>query len=164
MKTIFLIIVIALGIIFFPLPSFASCAAPSPIGDEFENFVNADTVFIGTVIDIYNPHLEEHLGIQEYDTITFDVKRIIKGSIDEGKVITGHDSVGYRDFIMGKSYLVYAFGQLNSVGQCTPPILLSDPSSTLYYEIGHNLPYVIAFTIGGIFVSVIAARKIVNPH
>ncbi|MBS3925086.1 MAG: hypothetical protein KGZ34_00110 [Nitrosarchaeum sp.] len=144
MKTILLIIII--GIVFLPISAHASCGAPPPLGAEYYNFQQADVVFVGTVIDIYNPHPEIHPGTEEYDTITFDVTRILKGDADDGTVTSGHNSIQYSDFEIGKSYLVYAFGDKRSVSICTPPVLL-DESQITTSDFIYYVPLILVVTI-----------------
>ena len=159
MKTRFLIIFIMIcGFAFFPAPASASCAAPPIIGAEFYNFEKAHVVFVGTVTDIYNPHPEIHTGTEEYDTITFDVLRILKGDVGDGAVRSNHDSGGYRGFEVGETYLVFAFAGIREVSQCTSPILLSDTDAPTLLEAGYYLPFV-AIGAGTIMSFVIIKRK-----
>jgi len=146
------------GFVFLPIPAFASCAAPPLIGAEFYNFDRAHVVFVGTVTDIYNPHPDIHTGTEEYDTITFDVIRVLKGNVGDGTVRTDHDSGGYNKFEIGKSYLIYAFSGIREVSQCTPPILLSGESTLTLLDAQYYIPFVLAGMIV-IFVSVIIVRK-----
>lgn len=143
MKTRLMIVIgMILPSVFFPAPALASCAAPTT-GAEFFNFEKASTVFVGTVTDIYNPHPEIHTGTEEYDTITFDVVRVLKGDAGDGTVRSGHDSAGYRGFEVGKTYLVYAFSPVREVSQCTPPKLLSGDSALTIHDAGLYLPYIL---------------------
>ena len=142
---------------YMPFPAFASCGSPPIIGADFYNFDNAHVVFVGTVTDIYNPHPEIHTGIEEYDTISFDVIRVLKGDVCDGTIRTGHDSVGYNQFKVGESYLVYAFGGIRDVSQCTPPILLSDASTLTIHEI---VNYYVLILLIGVIVTIIIIVKI----
>ncbi len=159
MKTKLLIPVMIFGIMFFPIPAHASCSAPPVIGAEFYNFERAHVVFVGTVIDIYNPHPDIHPGTEEYDTITFDVTRVLKGDVGDGTVRTGHDSVGYGKFEIGKSYLVYAFGGIRDVSQCTPPILLSAESVLTLHEAGYYIPFVLIGVIAIVPVVIVWRKR-----
>ncbi|MDH3203676.1 MAG: hypothetical protein OEL81_03225 [Nitrosopumilus sp.] len=159
MKTILLIIFgIISGFVFIPIPAYASCAAPPLFAAEFYNFDRAHAVFVGTVTDIYNPHPEIHTGIEEYDTITFDVLRVLKGDVEDGTVRSNHDSGGYRGFEIGKTYLVFAFAGIREVSQCTSPILLSDADAPTLLEGGYYLPFV-AIGAGTIMTFVMIRRK-----
>lgn len=141
----FVIFTIAGGL---PFPAFAaSCQPPPMIVGDFYNFDRAHVVFVGTVTDVYNPHPEIHTGTEEYDTITFDMIRVLKGDTGDGTIRTGHDSGGFVKFEMGETYLVYAFGGIRDVGQCTPPILLSNASSLTIHEIV-NYYYILILLIG----------------
>lgn len=146
------------GFVFFPIPAHASCVAPPIIGAEFYNFEKAHVVFVGTVTDIHNPHPEIHPGTEEYDTITFDVIRVLKGDVGDETVRTGHDSVGYREFELGETYLVYAFAGIREVSQCTPPIILSSKSTPTIHESGYYLPYVLVGLVA-VVLNVIIWRK-----
>jgi len=139
---ILIIFTMVCGFAFFPVPAHASCAAPPLLAAEFFNFDRAHVVFVGTVTDIYNPHPEIHTGTEEYDTITFDVHRTMKGDAVDGTVRSGHDSTGYRGFEVGKTYLVFAFDGIHDVSQCTPPILLSGADVPTMFEAGYYLPFV----------------------
>ena len=155
---ILIILIMICGFVFFPDPVSASCAAPPTIGAEFYNFEKAHVVFVGTVTDIYNPHPEIHTGTEEYDTITFDVLRVLKGDIEDGTVRSNHDSGGYRGFEVGETYLVFAFAGIREVSQCTPPILLSDAYVPTLLEAEYYLPFV-AIGSGTIMAFVIIRRK-----
>lgn len=155
---VLIIFVMICGIIFFPIPTHASCAAPPLFATEFFNFDRAHVVFVGIVTDIYNPHPEIHTGTEEYDTITFDVDRTLKGDSGDGTVRSNHDSGGYRDFEVGKTYLVFAFAGIREVSQCTPPILLSDVDTPTLLEGGYYLPFV-AIGASVIMVFVVIRRK-----
>ena len=160
MKTRLLTIIIVLSMVFvfFPIPVFASCGTPPPIGAEFSNFDKAQTVFVGTVTNVYNPHPDIHPGTEEYDTITFDVIRVLKGDVDDGTVRSGHDSTGFRGFEVGKTYLVYAFTGIHEVSQCTPPILLSGESALTIHDGSYYLPYLLIVLVAAV-PSVIIWRK-----
>ena len=159
MKTRLLMIIgMISGIVFVPVPTFASCAAPPIIGAEFYNFDRAHVVFVGTVTDIHNPHPEIHTGTEEYDTITFDVIRTLKGDVGDGTVRSNHDSGGYLGFEVGKAYLVFAFAGIREVSQCTPPMLLSDADAPTLLEGRYYLPFV-AIGAGSIMAFVIIRRK-----
>jgi hypothetical protein len=159
MKTKLLMIIgMISGIVFVPVPAFASCAAPPLIGAEFYNFDRAHVVFVGTVTDIYNPHPEIHTGTEEYDTVTFDVIRTLKGDDGDGTVRSNHDSGGYRGFEVGKAYLVFAFAGIREVSQCRPPMLLSDADAPTLLEGRYYLPFV-AIGACAIMVFVIIRRK-----
>ena len=154
---ILIIFIMICGFVFFPDPASASCAAPPIIGTEFYNFEKAHVVFVGIVTDIYNPHPEIHTGTEEYDIITFDVLRVLKGDVGDGTVRSNHDSGGYRGFEVGKTYLVFAFAGIREVSQCTPPILLSDTDAPTLLEVGYYLPFV---TIGaGTIMTFVIIRK-----
>ena len=161
MKTRFLIIfamIFEFTIIAIPISAHASCVSPLPIGTEFYNFNKSHVVFVGTVTNIYNPHPEIHTGTEEYDTITFDVHRTLKGDVGDGTVRSNHDSGGYRGFEVGKTYLVFAFAGIREVSQCTPPILLSGADVSTLLEGRYYLPFV-AVGAGAILVFMIIRRK-----
>lgn len=143
---------------FFSVPVFASCAALPPLGAEFSSFDRAQTVFVGTVTNVYNPHPDIHPGTEEYDTITFDVIRVLKGDAGDGTVRSGHHSLGYNGFEVGKTYLVYAFAGIREVSQCTPPILLSGESTLTIYDGSYYLPYLLIVLVA-VVPSVIIWRK-----
>lgn len=73
-----------------------------------------------------------------------------------------HSSTGYDDFVEGQSYLVFAFGGMDEVGQCSPPIALSSagPVLALFYLIQYFL--FIPIIIGGIVFAVWKKRKVDN--
>lgn len=161
MKTRHLIIfamILGFTVIAIPIPAHASCAAPPLFAAEFFNFDRAHVVFVGTVTDIYNPHPEIHTGTEEYDTITFDVHRTLKGDAGDGTVRSGHDSAGYRGFEVGNTYLVFAFGGIRDVSQCTPPILLSGADVPTLLEARYYLTF-IAIGVVAIMAFVIIRRK-----
>lgn len=147
------------AVVFLPVPVYASCASPPLFAAEFFNFERAHTVFVGTVTEIYNPHPEIHTGEEEYDTITFDVHRILKGNTGEGTVTTGHSSTGYNDFVIGKTYLVFAFGGLREVSQCTPPILLSGESAFTLLEGKYYFPLIVIAVAVSVACIIIARRR-----
>jgi len=153
-----IMLTIVLGFVISPMSAYASCASPPLIGAEFYNYNKAHTVFVGTVTDIYNPHPEIHTGTEEYDTITFDVLRVLKGGDGDETVRSNHDSGGYRGFEIGETYLVFAFAGIREVSQCTPPILLSDTDAPTLLEAGYYLPFV-AVGAGTIMSFVIIRRK-----
>lgn len=158
MKTRFLIVIFVIFFAeFLPIPASASCGSPPLIGSDYYNFEKASVVFVGTVTDIYNPHPEIHTGMEEYDTITFDVIRILKGDTGDGTVTSRHGSTGYDEFEIGKLYLVYAFGGIRDVSQCTPPILLSDASTLTIHEI---VNYYVLILLIGVIVTIIIIVKI----
>ena len=157
-RSILIIFTAVCGFSFLPTSVHASCAAPPIIGAEFYNFEKAHLVFVGTVTDIYNPHPEIHTGTEEYDTITFDVLRILKGDVGDGTVRSNHDSGGYRDFEVGSTYLVFAFAGIREVSQCTPPILLSDADAPTLLEARYYLPFVV-IGAGAIIAFVVVWRK-----
>lgn len=153
-------IIITLFIFSLIPQAYAACAAYVPLTSEIEDFNEARTIFVGKVLDVYDPHPDIHPGTEEYDTITFDVTQVLKGKIDDGKVITPHDSTGYNKFKIGQSYLVFAFGTLHNVSQCSPPILYSMAAPVLllftimqyYFVIGPAI-------IGGIVLGIVIWRK-----
>lgn len=155
---ILIIFIMICGFAFFPSPAHASCVAPPIIGAEFYNFEKAHVAFVGTVTDIYNPHPKIHTGTEEYDTVTFDVIRTLKGDVGDGTIRSNHDSGGYNGFEVGKTYLVFAFAGIREVSQCTPPILLSDADAPTLLEGRYYLPFV-AIGIGVIMAFVVIRRK-----
>ena len=159
MKTNLLIIFgMISGFVFIPVPAFASCATPPLFTTEFYYFDRAHVVFVGTVTDIYNPHPDIHTGQEEYDTVTFDVIRTLKGDVGDGTIRSNHDSGGYRGFEIGKAYLVFAFAGIREVSQCTPPILLSGADAPTLLEGRYYLPFV-AIGACSIMAFVIIRRK-----
>lgn len=152
MKTIFTIFVI---LVLSTLPQVhASCSSYIPFSSDIGNFNEANTIFVGKVIDVYHPHKESAPGMQN-DEFTFDVDYYLKGELKDNIVVSSHSSVGYDDFEIGKSYLVYAFGAINEVGQCSPPIALSTagPVLVLFY-LWQYLAVIISAVVGGVIFAI----------
>jgi len=159
MKTRVLIIIGIVLLVFPIIPAVdASCRTPSPIFNEIRLFDEAHTIFVGAVIDVYHPHAE-NAPEMEPDVFTFDVDYYLKGKLKDNDVMSPHSSGGYDDFVEGQSYLVFAFGGIDEVGSCSPPILM--PSATpvliLFYLTQYFL--VIPIVIGGIVFAVWRKRK-----
>ena len=156
MKTRFFLI----GLLVFPIiPAYASCATPPPILNEIGNFKEAHTIFVGKVIDVYHPHGEDYPGMAP-DVFTFDVDYYLKGKLKDNDVISHHSSVGYDDFVEGQSYLVFAFGGIDEVGQCSPPIELSSagPVLMLFY-LWQYLPAIISAIVGAVIFVIWKKRR-----
>ena len=157
MKTSILTITI---LIFFTIPQvYASCSSYVPWSTEFGIFNNANTIFVGKVTDVYHPHKEGAPGMKN-DEFTFDVDYYLKGDLKNNIVVSSHSSAGYDDFIEGQSYLVFAFGALNEVSQCSPPVLLSaaGPVLVLFY-LWQYLVVIISVVIGGIIFVILRKKK-----
>lgn len=158
MKTKFLIIISVITITIIPGAQ-ASCATFVPIFDDIRAYSEANTVFVGEIIDVYHPHKEGEPGIAN-DEFTFNVEYYLKGELKDGKVVSSHSSVGYDDFVLGESYFVYAFAGINEVGQCSPPILSSDAVHVLALLFFIQYSFVtIPLVIGGIIFGVWRARR-----
>ena len=159
MKTRFLTIFALFAFSLVP-QAHASCTSHIPISSEIGSFNEAQTIFVGKVLEVYNPHPDTHPGTEEYDTITFAVDYYLKGNLKADKVTSSHDSAGYNEFERGQSYLVFAFGGINEVSICTPPILLSQagPVLLLFYVIQYSF-VIIPVVIGGIVFVVWKKRK-----
>ena len=136
----------------------ASCGIPPPIFNEIRTFNDAHTIFVGKVINVYHPHAENAPGM-EPDVFTFDVDYYLKGQLKNSDVVSPHSSTGYDDFVEGQSYLVFAFGGMNEVGLCSPPIALSSagPVLALFYITQYFL--FIPIIIGGIVFAVWRKRR-----
>jgi len=127
----------------------ASCGAPLPIFNEIRLFDEAHTIFVGKVVDVYHPHPENSPGM-EPDVFTFDVDYYLKGQLKDNDVMSNHSSNGYDGFVEGQSYLVFAFGGIDEVGQCSPPIVLSSATPVLILLYLTQYILVIPIVVGGI--------------
>ena len=158
MKTKFLIIISVIAITTIPEAQ-ASCATFVPIFDDIRAYGEANTVFVGEVIDVYHPHKKGEPGVAN-DEFTFNVEYYLKGDLKDDKVVSSHSSVGYDDFVLGESYFVYAFAGINEVSQCSPPILSSDVGHVLVLLFFIQYSCVaIPLGIGGIIFGVWRARR-----
>ncbi len=137
----------------------ASCVSYVPFSSEIRDFNEANTLFVGKVIDVYHPPKESVPGMQN-DEFAFDVAYYLKGELKNNIVVSSHSSIGYDDFVKGQSYLVFAFGAINEVGQCSPPIVLSSagPVLVLFY-LWQYLAVIILAIIGGIIFAIWRNRK-----
>lgn len=130
MKTRLLII---LPLVLFLIPfsdAHASCDGFFPIIHNVRAYDEASVVFFGTVIDshVQSPHVPDPYDSEiirpspEYTSFT--VHYILKGELDENSVATQpNSSVGYRGFVEGETYFVYAYGPQNEVNICTAPTM-----------------------------------------
>ena len=152
MKTRLLtIIVVSIILSFSSQDAFASCATMMPVIDNIIAFDEAEAVFVGKVLDVYNPLADGRSELELHDTITFQIDNILKGKIDDGKITSLHSSNHYGDFEVGSSYFVYAFGPKLDVSICTPPVPM--PLGT---------PLLILHSMQGYFLLVLAAIGIVS--
>lgn len=156
----FVILLILIGFTTMIMPNvFASCSSYVPISSDVGNFVEARTIFVGTVLEISNRPTELDLVTRE--TITFDIHHFLKGYASDGKVTSSYSSVGYHDFEVGQSYLVYAFGPSLDVSICSSPIplYLATPVLLLFGIIQYYFVIVPAIIGGGILGYLIIKRR-----
>jgi len=132
--------------------AYASCSTPTPILSDIGNFREADTIFVGKVIDMHRLY-EEDGSSSRGDQFTFDVAYYLKGELKDDAVLSPHNSVKFYGFEVGESYLVYAFGKANEVSQCSAPVALSSagPVLALFYFVHYSAVIIPAIAGGTIF-------------
>jgi len=131
---------------------YASCSVPIPILSDVGNFREADTIFVGKVIDMHRLY-EGDGSVIRGDKFTFDIAYHLKGELKDNAVLSPQNSIGFYGFEAGESYLVYAFGNANEVSQCSAPVALSSagPVLALFYFVHYSAVIIPAIAGGTIF-------------
>lgn len=115
------------GMTFSPQQAAAcSCAAPPPVADDMER---KTAVFAGKVMDIAEPRSGVVQSSADLRTVLFEVTRAWKG-VETTQVVVhtarSEESCGYEGFAVGQEYVVFAYGNEDSLktGLCerTKPV------------------------------------------
>lgn len=137
-----LLIISSLVLLLIPFSdAHASCDGFFPIIHNVRAYDEASVVFFGTVTDahVQSPPVSDPYNSEiirpspEYTSFT--VHYVLKGELDENSVMTQpHSSVGYRGFVEGETYFVYAYGPQNEVNVCTAPTMSLHGLFTLIFH------------------------------